>query len=42
MALVTYLRRVPAMSSEIPPPAPPATDDPAALTFSFGYCGMQR
>jgi hypothetical protein len=29
VALVTYLRRVPAQRSEIPPPEPPAADDPA-------------
>jgi len=42
VALVAYLRRVPALRSEIPPPAPPAADDPDALTFFFGYSGTQR
>ena len=39
VALVTYLRRVPALRSDVPPPIPPAADDPAALTFYFGYDG---
>jgi len=37
VALVTYLRHVPAQRSPVPPPAPPAVDDPDALTFFFGY-----
>jgi len=41
-ALVTYLRHVPAVHSEIPPPQPPASDDPTALTFFFGYSGTRR
>jgi mono/diheme cytochrome c family protein len=42
VALVTYLRRVPALRSEIPPPVPPAAGDPDALTFFLGYDGTQR
>jgi mono/diheme cytochrome c family protein len=37
VALVAYLRRIPAVHSMVPSPAPPAADDPAALTFFFGY-----
>jgi mono/diheme cytochrome c family protein len=41
-ALIAYLRALPAVHSEIPPPAPPRPGDAAGDAFGFGYEGTFR
>ena len=41
-ALVAYLRQLPPARSTIPPPLPPAADDPDGDRFGFGYHGDWR
>ncbi len=42
VALVAYLRQLPAVHSEIPPPVPPGPGDAAGDSFGFGYRGTNR
>jgi mono/diheme cytochrome c family protein len=41
-ALIAYLRRLPAVRSEVPPPEPPRPGDAAGDAFGFGYEGVFR
>jgi mono/diheme cytochrome c family protein len=41
-ALVVYLRQLPAVHSEVPPPVPPRLGDAEGDSFAFGYSGRFR
>jgi mono/diheme cytochrome c family protein len=42
VALVTYLRHLPPVYSEVPPPLPPRAADGDGDSFGFGYVGIYR